>query len=230
MWLQRGLLLLLLVLSLFSFSFYVTSAHDGVDTENDIDFEEAEEANLLHDLDHEEEDLTSSKSEESEPETPAELPEVKTVPYVKPSINNLEFVETFDGDIFSRWIKSGNSKFIGEWEHALRATEALLGDKGLKVVNEALHHGISRKLPSSMQNNKGQTIVISYEVKFEETLNCGGAYLKLFDTSALPSKGSKMSEFDNETPYIVMFGPDRCLPTNKVHLIIKQLNPVSNKW
>lgn len=164
-------------------------------------------------------------------ETPTEAPiVVETVPYTKPSTTGLEFAETFDGDVFSRWIKSANEKFSGEWTNSLYAVESIVGDKGLKVMSEARHHGISAKLPKEMNDNKGKSVVVSYEATFEDDLTCGGAYLKLFHTSELPSKGSKMSEFDNETPYVVMFGPDRCGATNKVHLIIKTLNPVSNKW
>merc|ERR1719495_1236029 len=36
--------------------------------------------------------------------------------------------------------------------------------------------------------------------------------------------------FDDKTQYSVMFGPDKCGPTNKVHFITKVWNPASEEW
>ena len=44
-------------------------------------------------------------------------------------------------------------------------------------------------------------------------LECGGAYMKLLqDNKALHAE-----EFSNSSPYIIMFGPDKCGATNKVY-------------
>jgi len=46
-------------------------------------------------------------------------------------------------------------------------------------------------------------------------LECGGAYMKLLqDNKALHAE-----EFSNASPYIIMFGPDKCGATNKVWLL-----------
>lgn len=43
-------------------------------------------------------------------------------------------------------------------------------------------------------------------------LECGGAYMKLLqDNKALHAE-----EFSNASPYVIMFGPDKCGATNKV--------------
>ena len=62
---------------------------------------------------------------------------------------------------------------------------------------------------------------IPIEVKLEEGLNCGGAYLKLVrDQNAHTSYDS--SKLDNDTPYTIMFGPDHCgIMNNKVHFIVQ---------
>ncbi len=52
-----------------------------------------------------------------------------------------------------------------------------------------------------------------YDVKFQEDLQCGGAYIKLLTDS---KNGIKYQEFDDKTPYTIMFGPDKCGTTNKV--------------
>ena len=57
-----------------------------------------------------------------------------------------------------------------------------------------------------------QDFVFQYEVKMEEPLQCGGAYVKLLGEGAV----SAPDMLDNETPYVIMFGPDKCGGTNKV--------------
>ena len=57
-------------------------------------------------------------------------------------------------------------------------------------------------------------------------LECGGAYLKLLrDNKALHQE-----EFSNSSPYVVMFGPDKCGSTNKVHLIVNHKNPKTGEY
>jgi len=79
------------------------------------------------------------------------------------------------------------------------------------VKNPAAHHAISAKFPTKIDNN-GKTFVAQYEVKLQNGLECGGAYMKLLrDNEALHAE-----EFSNASPYVIMFGPDKCGATNKV--------------
>lgn len=67
---------------------------------------------------------------------------------------------------------------------------------------------------------------MQYEVKLQESLECGGAYIKLLsETDALHTE-----EFSNDAPYQVMFGPDKCGSTNKVHFIIRRKNPKTGEY
>lgn len=87
----------------------------------------------------------------------------------------------------------------------------IVGDKGLVVKNPAAHHAISAKFAKPV-DNKGKDLVVQYEVKLQKGLECGGAYMKLLqDNSKLAS-----DEFSNASPYVIMFGPDKCGSTNKV--------------
>jgi calnexin len=104
----------------------------------------------------------------------------------------------------------------------------------LVVKNAAAHHAISAKFPKPI-DNKGKPLVVQYEVKLQgayretsdestiaiadcvcsfclDMLNCGGAYMKLLREN----KALHAEEFSNTTPYVIMFGPDRCGVTNKV--------------
>lgn len=46
----------------------------------------------------------------------------------------------------------------------------------------------------------------------KDSLVCGGAYMKLLQEN----KKLHAEEFSNATPYVIMFGPDKCGATNKV--------------
>ena len=77
---------------------------------------------------------------------------------------------------------------------------------------------------------------IYLEVKLEEGLPCGGAYLKFIrEPSPARAKGPfSMHELDNETPYTIMFGPDNCgIMNNKIHFILQHRtgeNPYTEKY
>eukprot|EP01068_Selenidium_serpulae_P015344 Selendium_serpulae@DN6201_c0_g1_i1.p1 len=150
---------------------------------------------------------------------------MSSVPFKAPRTDGIHWVETFEDGWESRWSRSAAEKFTGNWEQVLRKDEAISGDHALCVMDEAKHHGIAARFPA-IPNNEDGTFIVSYEAKFETGLQCGGAYLKLVDGSDL----SDMSEFNNETPYVIMFGPDRCGSTNKVHFIFKLKNPISGEW
>eukprot|EP00747_Dinoflagellata_sp_TGD_P114733 gnl/TRDRNA2_/TRDRNA2_171993_c3_seq10.p1 gnl/TRDRNA2_/TRDRNA2_171993_c3~~gnl/TRDRNA2_/TRDRNA2_171993_c3_seq10.p1 ORF type:complete len:396 (+),score=124.03 gnl/TRDRNA2_/TRDRNA2_171993_c3_seq10:384-1571(+) len=49
--------------------------------------------------------------------------------------------------------------------------------------------------------------------------------MKLFDTDA-----TKEGIFTADTRYVIMFGPDKCGSTDKVHFILQHKNPKSGEW
>lgn len=44
------------------------------------------------------------------------------------------------------------------------------------------------------------------------------------------NKALHQDEFSNVSPYVIMFGPDKCGSTNKVHLIINHKNPKTGEY
>ncbi|KAK9811492.1 hypothetical protein WJX72_004772 [[Myrmecia] bisecta] len=128
----------------------------------------------------------------------------------------VSFLEKFDAGWKGRWTHSGKDKYSGRF--VVEAPEGST-DEALKVPEKAKHYGISTKLDHPVDPAKG--LVLQYEVKLSEGLTCGGAYLKFVKAS---------DDFDPEsleeaTPYSIMFGPDKCGGTNKVHLILKHTSP-----
>jgi calnexin len=79
--------------------------------------------------------------------------------------------------------------------------ELIKGDKGLVLKTLAAHSAIAAKFDKPI-DPKGKGIVVQYEAKFQNGLECGGAYMKLlthdpdFDAAKLADK----------TPYTIMFG------------------------
>lgn len=161
-------------------------------------------------------------------------------PDFKPTTITAHFIEQFsessEKDGFGRWQKSNATKasddteeefrYDGEW--AIETPYKFPGiknDAGLVVKSAAKHHAISVQLPEPFIN-EGKTLVLQYEVKLQQGLECGGAYLKLLTQS---SEGVKFKEFDDKTPYTIMFGPDRCAFTDKVHFIYRQFDKKSEK-
>ncbi len=88
------------------------------------------------------------------------------------------------------------------------------------MTEKAKYYGAATRLPTPIDPSKGKT-VLQYELKAETPLECGGAYMKFL--TATPS--FEPSSLVEDTPYTVMFGPDICGFTDKVHLIVRYENP-----
>jgi calnexin len=96
-------------------------------------------------------------------------------------------------------------------------------DFGLYIPKEAKHYGISKELSEPLDPSKG--LALQFEARQEKGLECGGAYLKYITADSSFSPES----FDGDTPYTVMFGPDKCGGTNKVHLIFRHKSPLDGE-
>uniref|UniRef100_A0A7N0RJW0 Calnexin n=1 Tax=Kalanchoe fedtschenkoi TaxID=63787 RepID=A0A7N0RJW0_KALFE len=99
-------------------------------------------------------------------------------------------------------------------------------DYGLLVSEKARKYAIVKELdePAIL---KDKTIILQYETRFQNGLECGGAYLKFLRPQ---ETGWTPKEFNNESPYSIMFGPDKCGSTNKVHFILKHKNPKTGEY
>lgn len=146
----------------------------------------------------------------------------------KSSLDDTSFIEQFQYEDLreSGWKVSSAKKnkefsYVGYWAiEEPRVIPGMKGDKGLVMKKAAAHHAISYKLDKPF-NNHNNDLVLQYEVKFQEGINCGGAYIKLLDDGF-----DNLGEFSNETPFQIMFGPDICGASNKVRFILKRYNPI----
>ncbi len=128
------------------------------------------------------------------------------------------------------WVKSAASDYVGQpislVAEALPAP--LDADMGLLFESEMKRYGISSAFAAPIEP-KDQPLVVQYEVTLTGGLTCGGAYIKVLE-SAAGGAAFDGASLDGSTPYVIMFGPDKCGDTNKVHFIFRHKNPVSGAW
>jgi calreticulin len=120
--------------------------------------------------------------------------------------------EDFSSDNLDKWIASTAKDNFGKL--VLTAGD-FFGDakinKGAKTSQDAHFYAQSSSLGAPI-SNEGKTIVVSISVKHEQGIDCGGGYVKL-----MPKL--EQTAFNGESEYWLMFGPDKCGGTNKVHVI-----------
>jgi len=132
------------------------------------------------------------------------------------SSSGVFFRESFDEGWRERWVDSEWKKgegTDGKWETSAGSwfsDEA--ADTGLKTGEDARFFGISTSFDSF--SNKGKDLVIQYQMKHEQSIECGGGYIKV------GPKPDDLTQFGDPTPYSVMFGPDPCGSTNRIHVIL----------
>jgi len=87
-------------------------------------------------------------------------------------------------------------------------------DNGIKTSTDARFYSISAPLSTEVNNN-GKDLVVSFSVRHDQNLDCGGAYIKLI------APGFDQKKFSGDDKYGIMFGPDMCgTSTRKTHVIL----------
>ncbi|KAL2918157.1 hypothetical protein HK105_202084 [Polyrhizophydium stewartii] len=157
-------------------------------------------------------------------------------PVFKATAIKAPFLEQFVDGWGSTWIPSTAKKVVdgvedeellryrGKWDVEASTPAVIVGDKGLVVKTAAALHAISAKLPKVI-DPKGKPLIVQYEVKLQNGLECGGAYIKLLTHT----DSFEPTSFGESTPYTIMFGPDKCGGNNRVHFIFRHKNPVNGK-
>ncbi|KAG9343357.1 hypothetical protein JZ751_014338, partial [Albula glossodonta] len=125
------------------------------------------------------------------------------------------FREQFeDGDAWkTRWVESKHKSDYGKF---VLTSGKFYGDaekdKGLQTSQDARFYSASARFDSF--SNEGQPLVVQFTVKHEQTIDCGGGYIKLFPADL------NQEDMHGDSTYNIMFGPDICGPgTKKVHVI-----------
>eukprot|EP00112_Aurelia_sp_Birch-Aquarium-sp1_P024443 Seg774.1_Seg774.3 transcript_id=Seg774.1_Seg774.3/GoldUCD/mRNA.D3Y31 product=Calnexin protein_id=Seg774.1_Seg774.3/GoldUCD/D3Y31 len=164
-------------------------------------------------------------------------PEDEVLTYKRPEVQGFAFIaEPFHSnkEFNEQWIVSqakkdgveaAISKYDGKWSIEEPKDNAIKGDLALVLKEKAKHHAISTMLPTKYDFTD-QPFIVQYEVKFQNALECGGAYMKLL--SDLPKLD--LEEVTDKSQYTIMFGPDKCGEDSKLHFIFQHKHPKTGKF
>nr|CAG8564351.1 14784_t:CDS:2 [Entrophospora candida] len=121
--------------------------------------------------------------------------------------------DIFCSDDLGEFVESAGKFYVDELE-----------SRGLQTSQDAKKYAISTKL-DDLIDNTDKTLVVQFSVKHEQNIDCGGGYIKL-----LPEDFDPLN-FNGDSKYNIMFGPDICGPKRKIHLIFqyKGENKLINK-
>jgi len=119
--------------------------------------------------------------------------------------------EKFEQGWEKRWVQSSKSG-LGTFVQAVEEFDGDKEDHGIKTSQDARFYATSTKTSKPFTNDK-RPFVLQFLVKFEQNIDCGGGYLKVLPT------GFDQHNFEGNSKYNVMFGPDICGSTKKIHLI-----------
>lgn len=207
---------------------------DEVEAE-DMDLDEDEDEDGMGDDDEEgmgdddEEDMgdddedpaAASEDDSGKPAVLDPPGDEKASDYAAPKPVGATFFDDFQAGL-GKWTHTEDSEYMGKFVTGQGAKPTFRGDRALIIPEKARKYGMSAVIPG-LESMKDKSFVLQYEVKLEQGMTCGGAYVKLPRTDFDPKT------LTGSTPYSVMFGPDKCGSTDKVHFIFQSLNPKTNK-
>lgn len=144
-----------------------------------------------------------------------------------PEKSSIAFFESFQGDSLSSlgWVLSTAEAYAEQDVVLASIDSAFEGDKALQLGKKHVRYGISKKLPTPLDMTSNE-IVIQFESRTLEKLSCSGAYIKFVSEEVKESQ----ENFSEETDYVIMFGPDKCGSSPKLHAIFKHKNPISGEY
>nr|CAB3227491.1 calnexin [Phallusia mammillata] len=122
-------------------------------------------------------------------------------------------------------VDSEIAKYDGKWKVESPQENALPGDLGLVLKSKARHHAIAVLLDKPFVFDS-KPFIVQYEVNFQTGIECGGAYMKLLTHT----EDLNLEQFQDKTPYTIMFGPDKCGEDYKLHFIFRHKNPKTGEF
>lgn len=129
----------------------------------------------------------------------------------------VHFKEEFTAGWQDRWVQSSWKESEGTrgefgWTAGKYYNDEE-ADKGLQTSQDARFYATSAKIPEPF-SNEGKDLVLQYQVKHEQNIDCGGGYIKISPSTI------NQKTYNGDSDYNIMFGPDICgSSTKKVHVI-----------
>jgi len=126
------------------------------------------------------------------------------------------YSEDFSGKDLNKWKQSTVRSEEERGKIGLSAGKWVTDEKsetGLKTLEDARFYVYSATFPQF--SNEGKDLVLQYTVKHEQSIDCGGGYLKLHPA------GLDQDKYTGDSKYNIMFGPDICGGTRRTHFILQ---------
>ena len=129
----------------------------------------------------------------------------------------LFFSDFLESDTIQDWVVSKwktETTEDGTW----KLDSTIVDDKKynfLQTEGDSKFHTISKSFKPF--TNKERNISFYYVTANKKNIECGGNYMKLFPSN---TEQETLKGGENEDKYNIMFGPDLCGSTRKVHLIL----------
>jgi calreticulin len=124
-----------------------------------------------------------------------------------------------DANWQSRWVQSEKRPEHERGKLTLSAGQYFTDEtkeRGLKTSEDARFYHYTAAFPEF--DNKGKTLVLQYSLKQDQRIDCGGGYVKLHPA------GIDQKNYDGDSVYNIMFGPDICGSTRRTHVILTRNN------
>jgi calreticulin len=115
----------------------------------------------------------------------------------------------------SRWVQSEKRPEHERGRIGLSAGKYFTDEakeRGLKTLDDARFYHLTTSFEEF--SNKDKTLVLQYSLKQDQRIDCGGGYVKLHPD------GISQKNYDGDSAYNVMFGPDICGSTRRTHFIL----------
>lgn len=135
------------------------------------------------------------------------------------------FPPALSGTWSDRWVQSSHKKADGtagelKLVSAFGSSDAA---KGVQTSQDARFYAYTSKFTPSF-SSVGKDLVLQYSVKHTQKIDCGGGYVKV-----LPADVDQ-ENFNGDSQYYIMFGPDICgTTTKKVHVIFNYNGQIKKK-
>ena len=121
------------------------------------------------------------------------------------------------------WIPTEVPNYTNDWfVQETEIPQTIKDEYALYCLKGNSYSAISRRFQRPIDIS-AKTFVLQYEFRAEFAFTCSGAYIKLFGSDLDPPT------LTNETNYILMFGPDKCGQSSKVHFIVNDYDPITKK-
>eukprot|EP01126_Amoeba_proteus_P003070 TRINITY_DN109_c0_g1_i4.p1 TRINITY_DN109_c0_g1~~TRINITY_DN109_c0_g1_i4.p1 ORF type:complete len:392 (-),score=100.22 TRINITY_DN109_c0_g1_i4:238-1338(-) len=119
-------------------------------------------------------------------------------------------------DSLDKWVQSTHRPASERGKVGLSAGKYFTNEeeeKGLQTQQDARFYHLSTEFDEEF-SNKDDTLVLQYSLKQDQGIDCGGGYIKLHPA------GLNQEDYNGDSEYNIMFGPDICGSTRRTHFIV----------